>query len=103
MLCWCAMPAALILLAGAARAQAPDNEATASDLSAEAPLDLSTPEPDEVKTFNLRASDTSAVSEWSSRMGVDYRNPSIPAMDFQPAPLTAGAIPDHRPAWPGRR
>src|SRR5262245_41265932 len=94
MLRWCAMPAALILLAGAARAQASDNEAIAPDLSAEAPLDLSTPEPDEVKPFTPRASGPASVSEWSSRMGVDYRKPSIPATDFQPAPLTAGAIPD---------
>jgi hypothetical protein len=131
MLRWCAMPAALILLAGAARADeagsgrvsgartsqelprwplaslasaaraeapdskaAPDNEVTAPDLSAEAPLDLSTPEPDAVKPFTPRASGPASVAEWSSRMGVDYRKPSIPATDFQPAPLTAGAIPD---------
>jgi len=84
----------LALLASAACAQAPDTEATAPDLSAESPLDLSTPEPDAVKPFHPPASGASAVSEWSSRMGVDYRQPSIPATDFQPAPLTAGAIPD---------
>ena len=106
---WCTVSAALILLAGtskelprwplaslasAARAQAPEAEATAPDLSAAAPLDLSTPEPDAVKPFHPPASGASAVSEWSSRMGVDYRQPCIPATDFQPAPLTAGAIPD---------
>jgi hypothetical protein len=84
----------LASLASAARAQAPDNETTAPDLSAEAPLDLSTPEPDAVKPFTPRPGGPASVSEWSSRMGVDYRKPSIPATDFQPAPLTAGAIPD---------
>jgi hypothetical protein len=91
----CAVSAALLLLAGAARAQAPEDPASAPDLSADAPLDLSTPEPDDTRVKPIHPWHSSpSLSDWSSRMGVDYRKPAIPGADFQPGALTAGADPD---------
>jgi hypothetical protein len=92
----CAVPMALVLLVGPARAQAPDTPDEAPPaLPADEPLDLSTPEPDggQPKSINPFAGKPSA-SDWSSRVGIDYRKPSIPGADFQPGPLAAGAIPD---------
>jgi hypothetical protein len=107
----CVVPVALLLLAGAARAQAPEDAVTASEpaagtapepaadappeLAADAPLDLSTPEPDDAhaKVVDPLAGQPS-LSDWSSRMGVDYRKPSIPGAEFQPGALTAGTVPD---------
>jgi hypothetical protein len=97
MLRLCAIPAALMLLAGVAHGQQQENTApeTALDPSADEPLDLSTPEPDEGTLKPLHPlADAPAASDWSSRVGIDYRQPSIPATNFQPGPLTAGAIPD---------
>jgi hypothetical protein len=91
----CVVPLALLLLAGAARAQAPEDPADTPDLSADAPLDLSTPEPDDTRTKVIRSwAGAPSLSDWSSRMGVDYRKPSIPGADFQPGALAAGAVPD---------
>lgn len=91
----------LALFADAARAQAPENPAPENpapegELSTGEPLDLTTPEPDETrpKAINPLARSPSAASEWSSRIGIDYHKPSIPAAEFQPGPLVAGAIPD---------
>jgi hypothetical protein len=91
---WYAVPAALLLIAGAARAQAPEPPASVPDLPSGAPLDLSTPAPEETKAKPLQPQGSAAVSEWSSRMGIDQRTPSIPGRDFQPGALSAGALPD---------
>jgi hypothetical protein len=91
----CVVPLALVLLTGAARAQAPEDPAAVPDLSADAPLDLSTPEPDDTRAKGIDPlAGQPSLSDWSSRMGVDYRKPSIPGADFQPGALTAGAVPD---------
>ncbi|MGA7487102.1 MAG: hypothetical protein WBW74_09235 [Xanthobacteraceae bacterium] len=96
----CTGSMALLLLAGTTRAQEAETAQTAPDLSApdlsaDEPLDLSTPQPDDAgpKAIHPLAAGPS-LSDWSSRMGIDYRQPSIPAAKFQPDALTAGAIPD---------
>jgi hypothetical protein len=88
-----AIPTAFLLLAGAARAQAPEPPAS-MPLPSDAPLDLSTPDPDEAKAKPLHPQGSAAQSEWSSRMGIDQRAPSIPGRDFQPGALSAGTLPD---------
>jgi hypothetical protein len=115
MLAACALPTALLtaLAAGAAQAQAslqaspseptsqpaqqeetPADETTL-ELPDGVPLDLSTPELDGGKrrSNNPFAAPASAT-DWSGKAGVDARKPAIPAADFQPEHLTAGAIPD---------
>jgi hypothetical protein len=95
----CVLPMALVLLAGLARAQAPqqDPQDTASEPALELPtgepLDLSTPEPDEIKGAKPLV-DRPPASALDSKVGIDYRKPSIPATTFQPDQLTAGAVPD---------
>jgi hypothetical protein len=90
-----AIPAALLLLTGIARGQAPATPDTSVDAAEGEPLDLSTPEPEEMKQkmVNPFASVPSA-SNWSSKAGIDYRKPSFPAAEFQPGTLTGGALPD---------
>jgi hypothetical protein len=89
---------ALVLLAGLARAQAPQKHRQdaapepALELPSDAPIDLSTPEP-ELKGAKPFV-DRPVASPWDSKAGIDYRKPSIPATNFQPDQLTAGAIPD---------
>jgi hypothetical protein len=93
----CALPMALILLLGPARAQAPEQskDETPVELPADAPLDLSTPEPD---ADTLKAPTPFAVKpsapDWNGKAGIDYSKPSIPAVTFQPDQLLAGAVPD---------
>lgn len=89
----CALPMALVLLAGLARAQAPqqDPEEPALELPTGEPLDLSTPEPDEIKGAKPLV-DRPPASALDSKVGIDYRKPSIPATTFQPDQLTAGAV-----------
>jgi hypothetical protein len=97
----CALPItltlALTLLLGPARAQAPEQskDETPVELPADAPLDLSTPEPD---ADTLKAPTPFAVKpsapDWTSKAGIDYSKPSIPAVTFQPDQLLAGAVPD---------
>lgn len=90
-----ALAIAALLLAGAARGQESEDPNGAPDPSADAPLDLSTPEPDDAQSKALHPlADAPAALDWSSRVGVDYRKPSIPAANFQPAPLSAGAVPE---------
>jgi hypothetical protein len=90
-----AIPAALLLLTGVARGQAPVTPDTPVDAADDEPLDLSTPEPEEMKqkTVNPFANVPSA-SDWSSKAGIDYSKPSFPAAEFQPGTLTGGALPD---------
>ena len=59
------------------------------------PLDLSTPvvEPRGGKA-TIPLARPGASTGWDAKVGVDYRRPSIPAAEFQPGELTAGAIPD---------
>jgi hypothetical protein len=59
------------------------------------PLDLSTPvvEPRGGKA-TIPLARPGASTGWDAKVGVDYRKPSIPAAEFQPGELTAGAIPD---------
>ncbi len=59
------------------------------------PLDLSTPvvEP-RVGKATIPLARPGASTGWDAKVGVDYRKPSIPAAEFQPGELTAGAIPD---------
>ena len=97
-------------LAGVARADEPQNAADEAtiELPAGEPLDLSTPDPSGSK---LRAVDPLKPSAppwqsptwqspawqnpaWQSKVGIDYRKPAIPAVEFQPDQLVAGAIPD---------
>jgi hypothetical protein len=93
----CALPMALVLLLGSARAQAPEQskDETPVELPADAPLDLSTPEPD---ADTLKAPTPFAVKpsapDWNGKAGIDYSKPSIPAVTFQPDQLLAGAVPD---------
>src|SRR5262245_1777830 len=79
--CLCALPMALALLLGPARAQAP--------------LDLSTPEPDSGKLKGMTPfADRASALDWNGKAGIDYSKPSIPAVTFQPDQLLAGAVPD---------
>jgi len=95
----CVVPIALVLVAGVARAQtqqqhpggAPSEPAL--ELPADEPLDLSTPEPEELKGIRP-LSERPLASPWDSKVGIDYHKPSIPATNFQPEQLTAGAVPD---------
>lgn len=95
----CVVPMALVLVAGVARAQtqqqhpggAPSEPAL--ELPADEPLDLSTPEPEELKGIRP-LSERPLASPWDSKVGIDYHKPSIPATNFQPEQLTAGAVPD---------
>ena len=92
----CALPMALVLLAPLARGQERDaSEEAPLALPADEPLDLSTPEPEDASANGAHPfAGKPAASDWSSRVGIDYRKPSIPGADFQPGPLAAGAIPD---------
>src|SRR5215218_10256186 len=95
----CVVPIALFLIAGVARAQtqqqysggAPSEPAL--ELPTDEPLDLSTPEPEELKSIRP-LSERPLASPWDSKVGIDYHKPAIPATNFQPEQLTAGAIPD---------
>jgi hypothetical protein len=95
----CVVPIALVLVAGVARAQtqqqhpggAPSEPAL--ELPADEPLDLSTPEPEELKGIRP-LSERPLASPWDSKVGIDYHKPSIPATNFQPEQLTSGAVPD---------
>ena len=88
-----------VLVAGAARAQTQEQHPggapsdPALELPAGEPLDLSTPEPEELKGIRP-LSERPLASPWDSKVGIDYHKPSIPATNFQPEQLTAGAIPD---------
>jgi hypothetical protein len=74
--------------------QASPDEATQALPDGE-PLDLSTPEPDAGKAKALRRSSPAAPpSDWQGKAGIDYRKPAIPAVEFQPEQLLAGAVPD---------
>jgi hypothetical protein len=98
---------ALVLFAGLARAQTPQRVPQQVPLQAPAdapsepalesptgePLDLSTPEPEDIKGAEPFV-EAPVASPWDSKVGIDYRKPSIPATNFQPEQLTAGAIPD---------
>jgi hypothetical protein len=100
----CAMSLALALLPAAARAQTAEasSDAAPAELSADAPLDLSTPEldlstpePGADKLAPIHPSaDKAPAAGWSSKVGVDYTKPAIPAVTFQPEQLLAGAVPD---------
>src|SRR6516162_6634042 len=85
----CALPMALALLLGPARAQAPEHSTD------EAPLDLPTPEPDSGKLKGMTPfADRASALDWNGKAGIDYSKPSIPAVTFQPDQLLAGAVPD---------
>jgi hypothetical protein len=86
---------ALALLPGMAAAQALEhsNDEAPVELPADAPLDLSTPEPDAGKlTPSNPFARTPAASDWAGRVGIDYTKPAIPAVTFQPDQLVAGAV-----------
>src|SRR5215469_14413678 len=81
----CALPMALALLLGPARAQAPEHSTD------EALLDLSTPEPDSGKLKGMTSfADRASAFDWNGKAGIDYSKPSI----LQPDQLLAGAVPD---------
>ena len=97
MLPLCALPMALSLLLAPARAQVPEpsKEEAPPELPADAPLDLSTPEPEAgaLKPTTPLA-DKPSTPEWINKAGIDYSKPAIPAVTFQPDQLLAGAVPD---------
>src|SRR4029077_7541462 len=94
----CVVPITLVLVAGVARAQtqqpypggAPSEPSL--ELPADEPLDLSTPEPEDLRALRP-LSERPPASPWDSKVGIDYHKPSIPATNFQPEHLTAGAVP----------
>src|SRR3954451_21422958 len=94
----CVMPMALLLVAGAARAQTQEQHPggappdSALELPAGEPLDLSPPEPEEFKAIRP-LSEQPVASPWDSKVGIDYHKPSIPATNSQPEQRTAGAVP----------
>ena len=93
----CALPIALSLLLGPARAQSPEHSTDEAplELPADAPLDLSTPEPDSGKLKGMTPfADRASALDWNGKAGIDYSKPSIPAVTFQPDQLLAGAVPD---------
>jgi hypothetical protein len=82
MLQLCALPMALSLLLAPARAQAPEpsQEEAPPELPADAPLDLSTPEPDPgALKLTTPFADKPSTPEWISKAGIDYSKPAIPA------------------------
>jgi hypothetical protein len=71
------------------------NDEAPVELPADAPLDLSTPEPDAGKlTPSNPFARTPSASDWAGKVGIDYSKPAIPAVTFQPDQLLAGAVPD---------
>ena len=86
---------ALALLLGPARAQAEHSTDEAPlELPADAPLDLSTPEPDSGKLKGMTPfADRASALDWNGKAGIDYSKPSIPAL-IQPDQLLAGAVPN---------
>src|SRR5262249_21461898 len=93
----CALPMALGLVLGPARAQAPDppKDEAPLELPADEPLDLSTPEPDAgALKVTTPFAGKAAAPDWNGKVGVDYSKPAIPAVTFQPEQLLAGAVPD---------
>jgi len=86
-------------LASAARAEEPDTDSRQDEapleLATDAPLDLSTPEP-EPRRGNIRAplAAKPPATGWGAIVGVDDRKAPIPAVEWQPEPLVAAAIPD---------
>jgi hypothetical protein len=85
----------LASLASAARAEEPQNAAdeVTIELPPGEPLDLSTPDPGDSKLKAIDGFKPSAPV-WQSKVGIDYRKPAIPAVEFQPEQLLAGAVPD---------
>ena len=86
-------------LASEARAEEPDPDSrpveAPLELAPDAPLDLSTPEP-EPRRGIVRApvaAKPPAIG-WDASVGVDDRKAAIPAVEWQPEPLIAAAIPD---------
>ena len=96
----CAIAVALpCVLPGAARAPRGAGHSTDEaplELPADAPLDLSTPEPDAGTLKTADSAGGQAVRTRLERQGsaIDYSKPSIPAVMFQPEQLLAGAVPD---------
>src|SRR5262245_30142152 len=80
----------LILLLGPSGGAGPDQakDEPPVELPADAPLDLSTPEPyaDTIKAPTPFAVKPSAPDR-SSKAGIDYSKPSTPAVTFQPDQL----------------
>src|SRR5262245_16181526 len=77
----CALPMALTLLLGPARAQAPEHSTDEAplELPADAPLDLSTPEPDSGKLKGMTPfADRASALDWNGKAGIDYSKPSVP-------------------------
>ena len=91
------MPMALLLLAPGAQAQEADHRPDDAPLAwpAGEPLDLTTPEPETDKQPSVNPfAGRATAPDWNAKAGIDYRKPSIPATNFQPDQLTAGAVPD---------
>jgi hypothetical protein len=105
-LCSRALSALLLALACASAARAEPIDATADapqqqmddepvPPQGDEPLDLSIPVvAPRVGKATIPFARPGAGSGWDAKVGVDYRKPSIPAAEFQPGELTAGAIPD---------
>jgi hypothetical protein len=90
-----AIPTALLLLTGLAYGQAPATPDATVDASDGEPLDLSTPQPEEMKHKALNPFvSVPPPSVWSSKAGIDYSKPSFPAAEFQPGTLSGGSVSD---------
>jgi hypothetical protein len=90
-----AIPAALLLLTGIARGQAPATPDATLETPDGEPLDLSTPPPEEMKHKAINPfAGTPSGSVWSSKAGIDYSKPSFPAAEYQPGALTGGSVLD---------
>jgi hypothetical protein len=99
-----ALSALLLALICASAARTEPSDATAEEpqqqmddesvpLLGDEPPDLSTPVV-EPRKATIPLARPGASTGWDAKVGVDYRKPSIPAAEFQPGELTAGAIPD---------
>jgi hypothetical protein len=98
-----ALSALLLALICASAARAEPADATAEEPQqqmddesvpqlGDEPLDLSTPVV-EPRRATIPFARPGPSTGWDAKVGVDYRKPSIPAAEFQPGELTAGAIP----------
>ena len=95
----CAVPMALVLVAGLARAQAPQQQRPqdapgepALELPTDEPIDLSTPGPEDIKGAKPFV-ERPVAAPWDSKVGVDYRKASNFCDEFPAGPAHRGRHP----------